>query len=577
MNDLQKDELIAAQQRIIAGLQKELQWFEDLINHPGYNEIDMRLALQITPRKMRMGLIAEAPEKKIYIPAMAEAAHASQKTVSKRLKRLEKAGACSYRTAKDPTTGNTRAHLQVMPVLKTPAKIDLQNVDHGGGSTWEDGKRVKRCKDCGSDHLARKITMQVVCMDCGSAQEEVKTHFKQVNAPDATVNGGANSQSDTEALGESELLDIDADEGAYSQSDTEPDAEYEDEVLTPNSQSDTEPDLEYEEQVCTPNSQSDSWPPVEENPKSSALYDVNTVVYTEPLEPPTELQDLKQWVVWRYEENPGKPKPKKMPYSPWGRTPQRADPSDSSTWGTYQEAKKMYDEAIKYNMKTRWDGIGFAFANGYTGVDIDGCVTDGQITGQAWGRVQAIFTYTELSPSGTGVHAIAKGGIPTGRKTPEVEMYDHGRYFTWTGQHIVGTPTTIEDRPEQLMALYEEITPTWKSAIQEEKKPARNCVYAPAGALTDDEILDKAKGNAVTGDKFTALWDGDTSGYPSQSEADMALCAMLAYWTDDDAAAIDRLFRKSGLMREKWDRDARSGETYGEGTISRVLAQRNVA
>ena len=70
------------------------------------------------------------------------------------------------------------------------------------------------------------------------------------------------------------------------------------------------------------------------------------------------------------------------------------------------------------------------------------------------------------------------------------------------------------------------------------------------------------------GEKFRRLWEGDTSGYESHSEADAALCSILSYWTKGDTAQIDRLFRRSGLMRTKWD-EAHSSDksTYGQMTI----------
>ena len=73
------------------------------------------------------------------------------------------------------------------------------------------------------------------------------------------------------------------------------------------------------------------------------------------------------------------------------------------------------------------------------------------------------------------------------------------------------------------------------------------------------EVIRKAL-SASNGERFSRLWYGDTSGYGSHSEADLALCGMLAFWTGGDAARIDTLFRQSGLYREKWDRkDYRNG------------------
>jgi hypothetical protein len=58
---------------------------------------------------------------------------------------------------------------------------------------------------------------------------------------------------------------------------------------------------------------------------------------------------------------------------------------------------------------------------------------------------------------------------------------------------------------------------------------------------------------------------GSTLGYPSASEADLAFCAYLAFWTQD-IEQIDRLYRRSGLMREKWGR-----EDYRERTIQLAI------
>jgi primase-polymerase (primpol)-like protein len=88
--------------------------------------------------------------------------------------------------------------------------------------------------------------------------------------------------------------------------------------------------------------------------------------------------------------------------------------------------------------------------------------------------------------------------------------------------------------------------------------------------LSDDDLIDRAK-RARNGDRFTRLWAGNLSDYGGDhSRADAALCCMLAFWSNGDSDRIDRLFRRSGLMRDKWDR--RSGETtYGALTIRVAL------
>lgn len=91
----------------------------------------------------------------------------------------------------------------------------------------------------------------------------------------------------------------------------------------------------------------------------------------------------------------------------------------------------------------------------------------------------------------------------------------------------------------------------------------------PAEPLTDAVLLDMAR-NAANGDKFSRLFDGDFADYPSQSEADLAFCQLLAFWTRKDPLAMDRLFRASGLFRSKWD-DRHGRDTYGEATIRKAI------
>ena len=72
------------------------------------------------------------------------------------------------------------------------------------------------------------------------------------------------------------------------------------------------------------------------------------------------------------------------------------------------------------------------------------------------------------------------------------------------------------------------------------------------------------------GKKIKKLWEGDISDYKSQSEADLALCNYLAFYTDKKPQAINDAFICSGLYREKWD-EARGAKTYGQLTIELAL------
>jgi putative DNA primase/helicase len=77
--------------------------------------------------------------------------------------------------------------------------------------------------------------------------------------------------------------------------------------------------------------------------------------------------------------------------------------------------------------------------------------------------------------------------------------------------------------------------------------------------------VEKAK-TSTNGDHFISLWNGEISSYPSHSEADLALCRLLAFFTQD-AAQINRLFRQSALMRDKWEQHP----TYSDSTITLAI------
>src|ERR1039457_4494756 len=74
-----------------------------------------------------------------------------------------------------------------------------------------------------------------------------------------------------------------------------------------------------------------------------------------------------------------------------------------------------------------------------------------------------------------------------------------------------------------------------------------------AATRSDEDLLERARA-AANGAKFARLWAGDTSEHGGDaSAADLALASMLAYWCEGDLGQMDRLFRRSGLMRPKWD------------------------
>jgi len=269
---------------------------------------------------------------------------------------------------------------------------------------------------------------------------------------------------------------------------------------------------------------------------------------------PLELLDYKQWVLWRRAEVNGRIT--KIPISPWSGKPAACDKRE--TWSTYRH--------VLYALRRfRCDGIGFVFTDidPFCGIDLDHCRTvDGTITPDALNIIRRFESYTELSPSGTGAHILINAKLSgKGRRAGKIEVYDSGRYFTMTGKHVAGTPFAIESRQQALEYFVTELFP--------HTFVPRNTAIAPVD-LSDEQLIERAKSTPY-GDRFRRLWSGDASDYGNDhSRADLALCHILAYWCGDDCERMDRLFRRSGLMREKWDRQ--SGErSYGTRTIGAAV------
>jgi len=146
-----------------------------------------------------------------------------------------------------------------------------------------------------------------------------------------------------------------------------------------------------------------------------------------------------------------------------------------------------------------------------------------------------------------------------GRRSGKYEVYTDGRYLTVTGLRLEKSPLTIEYRQDEINAFHREYIA--------KQKPSREQSQGLVSVdLDDDELLSKAR-KAKNKAIFEKLFSGDWAGYPSQSEADQALCNMLAFWTGKNPDQMERIFRQSGLYREKCDKHP----TYLERTINKAI------
>lgn len=266
----------------------------------------------------------------------------------------------------------------------------------------------------------------------------------------------------------------------------------------------------------------------------SGLSGVGSVLNLEAV--PSELKEREQWVLWKREKRHGKVT--KVLLNCRNGRPAESDAPE--TWSRFEDAVEgltVFGEA---------DGIGFVFSadDPYVGIDLDSCVdADGEIATWARDLINEIDTYTEKSPSGTGIHMLARGDLPPhGRRKGPFEIYNRERYFTITGDHVWDTPTGIKERREEILALHRRVFPPPVVAVNG-AKPLQPI------SVDDETLIEKAR---QANPRFDLLWTGDRRGYDSASEADLALCDHLAWWTGNDVERIERLFGQSALVREKW-------------------------
>jgi hypothetical protein len=273
---------------------------------------------------------------------------------------------------------------------------------------------------------------------------------------------------------------------------------------------------------------------------------------------PDELKEHYQWVCWRYEKQ--NEKLTKVPIAPFSG--QKASTTDPMSWNSFENASK-------YTAKNNVAGIGFVFTDEdpYCGIDLDACrnLETAKISDLAQEIIQRFDSYTEISPSGEGVHIIIKGKLPErGRKNPAlgIEVYDSKRYFTITGNVLDGR-SQIQERQPELDAFL----PEYFKGEPPETNEASGRSTGIWSHLTDEEIIERAI-KAANGNKFKQLWEKDWqgAGYNSQSEADAALCVILGFYVGTNPERIDKLFRQSGLYRDKWER-----LDYRERTIQKSL------
>lgn len=244
---------------------------------------------------------------------------------------------------------------------------------------------------------------------------------------------------------------------------------------------------------------------------------------------PEELKLRKSWVLWKYIIRNGAKT--KFPFQANGSAASSTDPS---TWDTLDAVRARYAMGS-------WEGIGYVFSpdDPYTGIDLDGCRDPQTGKMEDWARelVVQLASYAELSPSMSGVKIWVRAEWPQGAghnaklpemakvsdKTPGIEAYSWGRFFTVTGCTLKGQ-TEIRDNQEVV------------TAIRERFFKAEAPAYPPAHFKSEVSILDRAR-------KYIAKLDRAISGQNGSAPTFRAACVLVKGFGLSEEDAL-------GLMRE---------------------------
>ena len=140
------------------------------------------------------------------------------------------------------------------------------------------------------------------------------------------------------------------------------------------------------------------------------------------------------------------------------------------------------------------------------------------------------------------------------------------------------TSATITERTAALRAVYK----AWKGATDPAEAAATLSAVdvqefgglpSEPGVdvdLSDTAVIERAQ-YGPAGDVFRRLWTGSSTGYASQTEADVAFCSQLAYWTGGDGEQMEQLVRQSDRHRARWVRLVSEDTLYDERTIEQAL------
>lgn len=281
---------------------------------------------------------------------------------------------------------------------------------------------------------------------------------------------------------------------------------------------------------------------------------------------PARLKEFDQWLVTHD--------------TPWNDERNKSPRYPASGWNKGNPIP--FTEAYR---RSRWAdnaGVAFCFTKDgpFIGFDLDDVRRAGEFTDEALALVEQLDSYTEVSSSGEGLHVIAEGERIDERdnradlsEQGHIEVYENNRYFVLTADVYEGY-STVKKRPTAVRAVQEDHLPDLPEDTSWSFERQQTAAYGQqSGRGQTDATPEQIRRTIEEYGKedVLRLWEGSSRGYPSPSEADLAFAAHLYFWCKGDRQLMDKCFRASDRMREKWDEvHSSNGETYGEMTIGKA-------
>lgn len=276
-----------------------------------------------------------------------------------------------------------------------------------------------------------------------------------------------------------------------------------------------------------------------------------------------KIKNLPIWLLWKKEVR--NEKPTKVPY----KSPSvYASSTDPDTWSTYNNLKNRY---FKNHETDGNRGIGIVFEDSANiiGIDFDHCIFNDKLHPDVESFVKLANTYTEYSPSGTGLHLLFQKNESIDLlankhhfETYAIEVYTSGRYFTFTEkEHEISSSLRVVSS-EELTNLLSTIGYPWSKKETTYTPPITTITLA-------DDVLLKKMFASKNGAKIERLYNGDTSDFTNdESSADHSLCLHLAFWSGKNADQMERLWLSSPLGQRKKTQERKD---YRDRTIVNAI------